>query len=243
MKLLRFSLLSLVALLGLSRLQAQTADEIVAKHVDAVGGKDKIGQVTSVYTESNIQVMGNDAPSSTTVVIGKGFRSESEFNGQKLIQVYTTTGGWMVNPFAGGTDAQAMPDAQYKAGKEQMWLDGPFYNYQSRGIKLELMGKEDLDSVKGAYKIKVTDPDSSTAIYDFDPNTYYVAKITRSTQMNGQDIEIVIKLSNYQKTDFGLILPFGVETSFGEQFTMSGTVKKIEFNKPVDPKIFDMPSK
>ena len=42
--------------------QAQTVDEILSKHIDAIGGKEKISQVKSIYTEISMEVMGNSAP-------------------------------------------------------------------------------------------------------------------------------------------------------------------------------------
>jgi hypothetical protein len=240
MKTLKHYLLSLIALFGVVLANAQTADEIIAKHVEATGGKDKISQIKSIYIESTVQVMGNDAPSTTTILNGKGFRNESEFNGQKVIQVYTDKGGWAINPFAGGADAQAMPESQYKAGRDQIYIGGPLFDYASKGYKVELQGMENVGTVSN-YKIKLLAQDSSVTTFYIDPTTYYITKIVKSTSMMGQDMTLTISLSNYQKTDIGYTIPYSTETSFGEQFTLAGTVKKIEFNKDVDPKIFDMP--
>jgi hypothetical protein len=240
MKTLQHYLLSLIALFGVVLANAQTADEIIAKHVEATGGKDKISQIKSIYIESTVQVMGNDAPSTTTILNGKGFRSESEFNGQKVIQVYTDKGGWAINPFAGGSDAQAMPEGQYKAGRDQIYIGGPLFDYAAKGYKVELQGMENVGTVSN-YKIKLLAPDSSVTTFYIDPTTYYITKIVKATSMMGQDMTLTISLSNYQKTDIGFTIPYSTETSFGEQFTLAGTVKKVEFNKDVDPKIFDMP--
>src|SRR3954463_12009317 len=72
-----------------------TADQIVAKHIEAIGGKAAISQVKSLTIESSTSVMGNDAPTVTTVVDGVGYKNETDFNGTKIVQCYNDKGGWM----------------------------------------------------------------------------------------------------------------------------------------------------
>ncbi len=235
MKKTKMAMLLLTSFLYGIAAEAQTAEDIISKHLDAIGGKDKISQIKSIYTEGTVQVMGNDNPTTTTILNGKGFRSESDFNGQKFIQVFTDKGGWMVNPMMGGNGAQALPDEAYKAGKEQIYIGGPFYNYATKGTKIELQGKEG-----GAYKIKVTTSDSVEATYYIDLATYYITKLVRKGVMQGQEVEVTINFSDYQKTDFGFVVPHTIATDMGN-FQLSASVKKVIINKEVDPKIFDIP--
>ena len=51
-----------------SAAQAQTVDDIIAKHTEALGGKEKISQVKSIYMENSVEVMGNTSPSVETLV-------------------------------------------------------------------------------------------------------------------------------------------------------------------------------
>ena len=49
------------------------------------------------------------------------------------------------------SEAQAMPDELYKAGRSQIYVGGALLDYASKGNTVELIGKEDNN-----YKIKVT---------------------------------------------------------------------------------------
>lgn len=216
-----------------SAAQAQTADEIVNKHIDAIGGKEKLAQLKSVYTESSVEVMGNQAPSVEFLLEGKGFKSETEFNGSKIIQCYTDKGGWMVNPMAGAVDPQAMPDEAYKAGKGQINFAGALLDYAAKGNKVELLGKEG-----NSYKLKVTSG-SIESNYFIDATTYLISKITSKAEMMGQSVDVVISFSDYKKTDFGITVPYTRDTDFGS-FALSSKVSKVEINKEIDPKIFEM---
>jgi hypothetical protein len=184
MKTLQHSLFLLTLLLSVTALQAQTADDIIANHIEAIGGREKLSGITSVQFENTLQIMGNDAPSKVVILNAKGYRTESDFNGQKMIQVYTDKAGWAVNPMTGATEPQVMPDQQYKAGAEQIYAV-PFLDYTARGSKAELLGQEKVGDVN-AYKIKLTKDNVSTT-YFIDPATYgWVVPEDLQIDMGGQ---------------------------------------------------------
>jgi hypothetical protein len=233
-------LLSLTALLTVAMVNAQTADEIVTKHIDALGGKAKLSQVTSVYTESTMDVMGNEASAKTTLLVGKGYRNESDFNGQQIINVITDKGGWAVNPFGGSPEPAAIPDEMYKSGKDQIFI-APLYDYAARGGKVELLGKEKVGATE-AFKIKYTNKDNAETTFYIDPTSYFITRALRKSNAMGQDITITTDFSDYKKTDAGLYYPYTTNLDMG-QFALKMSTKKVEVNKAVDPSIFEMPKK
>ncbi|MBD0294795.1 MAG: outer membrane lipoprotein-sorting protein [Flavisolibacter sp.] len=238
MKILKLAIFSLIALFSVGSVQAQTADEVIAKYINAIGGKEKLNAITSLRMENTMQVMGNDAPSTTTVLNGKGYRSESDFNGQKMVQVITEKGGWAINPMMGSADPQPMPDEQYKAGQEQIYVV-PLLDYAARGSKAELLGQEKVGDVN-AYKVKVTNKNNVATTYFFDPSTNYLIQAVRTGNAMGQQMDITISYSEFKKTDYGIVLPQATNVDLGGQFSVSSKVNKVEVNKPVDASIFEM---
>jgi hypothetical protein len=213
-----------------------TADEVVAKYFDAIGGKEAIGKVKSISMETSVQVMGNDAPGTTTVLDGVGYKNETTFNDTKIVQVYTPKGGWQVNPMAGMNDPTPMPDDQYAAGKDQIYVGGQLYDYAAKGSKIELLGK-DADT----YKIKLTTKDNLDTTYVVDAATFLVKSTVRKGKMQDQDVDITTTYNDYKKTDTGYMIPSTFGVDFGGQFQITVAVTKVEVNKTIDPAIFDMP--
>lgn len=233
-------IITLTALFAVVIANAQTADEIISKHIDAIGGKDKLSKLTSVYIESGTEVMGNESTSKTTILNGKGFRSEADFNGQQIVQVVTDKGGWGINPLAGSSDPIPVPAEQYKVAEDQIYVD-PLFNYTARGSKVELLGKEKAGAVD-AYKLKYTNKDSAETTYYIDPSSYYIIQAVKKGNAMGQEVTVTVGYSDFKKTDFGVSLPYSTNIDMG-QFALKVATKKVEVNKTVDPSIFEIPKK
>ena len=232
-------LLGLSALFLISFLKAQTADEIVAKHIEAIGGSDNAAKLNSLTVQSTMEVMGNQANGTATVLNGKGYKSEMEFNGQKIVQVVSDKGGWMINPFAGSSDATALTADQYKGSEDEIYLPDALYNYAQHGAKVSLEGTDKVGD-NSAYKIKYTNKDGGEITYYIDSATYNIVKEVRSQEMQGQTVDVNVTYSDYRKTDVGISIPYSRQIDTG-QFSMKSTVSKAEVNKDVDPSIFNMP--
>ena len=225
--------LSLVSLAGV---RAQTADDIINKHFDALGGKDKVAQLKSVVMESSVQLMGNEAPSTISILNNKGYRFEMDMNGLKIVQVFTDKGGWVVSPMGGSTAPQDVPADLWKQGKGQIDIGGPLFNYAAKGNKVEFSGKED-----SSYKIKLTTADNVVISFFIDQTTYLLRKTVSEGNMMGQSMEITTTFGNWKKSDAGVFFPYLISLN-GGQFSIVTTVNKLQVNSTIDPKIFEKPN-
>jgi len=238
MKIIKCSLLLLIVLFSTISIYAQTVDEIIAKHIDSVGGKEKISGITSLRLETTLEVMGTSGTSTTTILNGKGFRNQSDVNGQQVISVYTDKGGWQINPFAGVADPQPMTDEQYKAGEDQIFIE-PFLDYAARGSKVELLGQEKIGNLN-TYKIKFTNKDNAVTTYYIDASGFQIVQVVATANSMGQEVEITTTMSDFKKTDYGIVIPQASEINFGGQFTLVTKMQKVEVNPSVDVAIFEM---
>lgn len=242
MNILKTGLLAASTLFSTILLQAQTADEIISKHLSAIGGKEKISQIKSLYMEGAVDIMGNEAPMTSYILNGKGYKSEMEFNGQKIVNAMNEKGGWMINPMMGSSAPQPLPEEQFKSGKDQMVVGGALLDYQAKGSKAELLGKEKVANAD-VYKIKLTSKDNDASTYFIDANTFYLVKFIKVASMAGQEAEVETSFSDHKKTDYGFVMPYKTEVTLPQGFSLAINFKKVEVNKEMDPKIFEMPAK
>ncbi|MBC3788724.1 outer membrane lipoprotein-sorting protein [Spirosoma utsteinense] len=218
---------------------AQTVDDIVDKHVAALGGMDKLKGVTTLVTERSLSVQGMEIPSKTTIVVGKSMRTESSVMGNSMVQVVDGSTGWMIRPaMMGGTgDPEDMPADQIKQQVGQLDPFGPLVGYKEKGNKVELVGNEKVDG-KDNYHLKITTKDGQVIDEYLDAATYMVSKV--KMDMNGQAGEI--GFSDYKDTD-GIKFANTMEIANAQMGTLNMLTTKIMVNPKVDDAIFKKAAK
>jgi hypothetical protein len=218
--------------------KAQTIDEVVSKHIEAMGGPEKMKALKSLTTEGTMQVQGMEFPFKTWSVHNTAMRVDFEAMGTTNTQVVSSNGGWMFMPVQ---QQQAPVDSDpetVKEGISELDLTGDLYDYKAKGNTLELIGKETQDGQE-FYKIKLTRKNGTVSNILLDAKTYLVSKKITSKTIQGQEMELTEVLSNYKKTADGYTYaatieqqPMGVKMNFG----------KYEYNAAVDSKLFDKPA-
>lgn len=232
--------LAFLVLFCVSTISAQSPDKIINKYIKAIGGKKVIGEITSIYAEGKVNLMGMQIPIKMTTLNGKGSKQEMEIMGNVVITCYNDKGGWSINPLAGAASAEDMPESMYKSGKDQIFVGAPFINYAAMGYKAELKGTETVGN-SNAYKIIMTSPDNISSTYFFDTKTYLLLQAIQETDMQGQMTENITSFSDYKKIK-KYSYPNDMEINIGGgQFTMKITLTKMELNIPVDENIFIKP--
>jgi hypothetical protein len=239
MKIIRSILFIMIACITTFSLCAQTADEIISKHIDAIGGNDVLAKVKSIYFEGSANAMGADYPTTTTILAGKGFKTVTTVNGSDIIQCFTDTSGWTINPLAGQTKAVALPAELVKKGKSSLDIGNELVNFKEKGFSDTLLDRETYSGVS-AYKVKLSQP-GIEIIYLFDPTTYYTLKTDSKVAVGGQDVTSITKYLDYKKTDVGYVVPTTLAVT-NNGYDVTVTYTKVEINKDVDPQIFMMPN-
>src|SRR5262249_32837911 len=134
---------------------AQTADEIITKYVDKIGGAGQIhGQRTLRRTGKMTMAGGFEA-----VVVHENkrpdmVRQDFTLQGMTGVIAYDGHSGWKIQPWQGKKDAETLGEEELKEIVEESDFDGPLVDYQQKGNKIELIGLEPVEGTD-ALKLKV----------------------------------------------------------------------------------------
>ncbi len=229
MKKLRIGLLAVAAIVSLQSLKAQTVDEIIDKHLTALGGKEKLASLKTVKMTGNLNTQGFDVGIAVTVVQGVGSRNDISVPGMgEGFQVMNVAKGWNFMPFMGQASPEEVSADQVKASQGLLDVQGSLLDYKDKGSKVELLGKEKIASAD-CYKLKLTNAAGKESTLFIDAATFYRVK---SIVKIGED-EVENTYSDFKRNADGFVFPFS-------QTNDRGTIvfSSIETNKPVDEKIF-----
>lgn len=225
-------ILSLLVLASAFTVKAQTADEVIAKHIEAIGGMDNWKKVNSMKMEGVLQVQGAEVNVVVTVLHGKGMRQDISVMGMTGYEIVTPTEGWDFMPFQGQTEPEAKTPEELAEAQDNLDAQGDLIDYAAKGHKVELIGKEDVEGTE-CFKLKITKKGGSVATLFFDPKTYYIVQSKSTQKANGQEMEVVTSFSNYEKLPEGIVVAKSLTLPFGEM-----NMSKITVNGPVEESFF-----
>jgi photosystem II stability/assembly factor-like uncharacterized protein len=206
----------LVALLLLlaSSLSAQTpppptADEIIARYVQSIGGMERINAIHSVRRAGRFN--GGGGFEAVYVEENKRpnfVRQEFSFQGMTGITAYDGKTGWKVEPWQGKKDAEALGEEELKTIIEDSDFAGPLVNYKEKGNKVEFAGIEPVEGTD-AYKLKVTSAAGDVRYYYMDTDYFVPIKIETKRMIRGAEREYETILGDYKEAN-GWYMPFSV---------------------------------
>lgn len=231
---------------------AQTVDEIVAKYFENTGGIAKWKALQGLKMSAKINQGGMEIPLEIVQLKDGRQLTSISFQGKTIKQgVFDGTDLWSHNFMtmkAEKSDAEATENMKIDIGE----FPDPFLTYKERGLKAELVGKENVEGTE-TFKIKLTKKPikvdgkltDNVMYYYFDAENF-VPLVMESEVKSGPGKGQIsqIKWSDYQEVPNGngLIMPYtmsqGVKGGPGQPVNISA----VEINPKVDNAEFKFPA-
>src|SRR5947208_13925866 len=190
---------------------SQTADELIAKNIQAKGGMDKIKAIKTVRMSGKL-----DAAGGFTGLVGQEnmrpnlVRETFTVQGMTQVQAYDGSSGWEIRPFGGRKDPELMGEDDLRDLLIDADFDGPLVDYNEKGNKVEYLGHDIVDG-DDALRLKVTLKNGDIVYYYLDPDTFLEIRTERQEFIRGSVRENAAELGSYKPIG-GVMFPFSVST-------------------------------
>ncbi|MBT2162746.1 M16 family metallopeptidase [Zobellia barbeyronii] len=195
-----------------------TANTVLNKYIEAIGGKEKLEAVTSYSLLAEAELQGMKLNLEVKKTNKDQFMQDVKMSGNSMSkQVFNGDKGYMVMQ---GQKKDMGPDEIEKVKGESAPF--PELNYLNTDITLE--GTESIDGKK-AYKLKISE--EKTAFYDVE--TGLKVQEATTAEMGGQSITSIINYLDYKEVS-GIQFPFTMAQTVGPQ-SFEFKVSEIKVNE------------
>lgn len=211
---------------------AQTAEQIVKRYSDSLGGLAAFNKIkTARITSTFLQVKTPMYTQVTEIVNGRSVRLVIRGYGLGTISYYYHNGkAWSRDSAKNKTEEYTGNDIHDM--KAKTYLSDPLMDYKARGHTIELLGKETEEGI-AYFKIKLTNKSTGLKTTYFINSTDYSCK---KTVNEGNDP--VFWMGTFKTNGLGFCKEKLRDLPGGGSFFID-RIDKIELDIPIDDKIFE----
>jgi photosystem II stability/assembly factor-like uncharacterized protein len=225
--------------------RALTADEAVARHLEARGGAARLAALKTLRLTGKAVFGGSDfalnAAWGQALSRPLRIREEVTIQGITAIDGFDGKESWSVDPFGGRRDPFRTSADEARALAQDADFEGALVNAAAKGNRVELLGTDDVDGTQ-AIKLRVLLKDGDVQ-YDFlDPNTFLEIRRVRERHVRGSEKVTETDLGSYVLVE-GVWIPSSIESGRkGGPKTSRITVEAAEANVAVEDSVFAFPT-
>ena len=217
---------------------SQSVDEIINKHIEAIGGLENIKNVKTLIMKGTLTTHGINLNITITFKRELKVRMDIKFRSQSQSVAFDGTTAWRSELDEEGVTTDKMDDKEAEDLKYFADFEGMLADYKIKGYSVAYSGTEKIDKNR-TYKIGVTGKSIDTVYYYVDTTTFLVLKRSR---INKSDETTINTCYRSYKEYGGLKFPASFETKTdngGDSQLM--VFDNVEINTKVDDSIFKMP--
>lgn len=207
--------------------EPKTADELIAKHLDALGGPEKLAAAKTMRITGKSS-FGSGAIKNATVFEYKRpqkLRMQMSQNERNIVQAVDGTTGWVTMSSKSKIAPGNLPPDVVEMMRDQADFRGALVDYKDKKYRIELAGKAEANGSK-CHKLKVTKPSGVVEHYFLDAKSFLVVQIKGKRKFRSGEKEYTVTLGDYREVD-GLMVAHSIK---GGLLTGDMTVQKVELN-------------
>jgi outer membrane lipoprotein-sorting protein len=214
---------------------AQTLDEILKKHAEALGGEEALKAIKSSEAEFEVTLPGGISGTQKSYFqYPNKLRSEMDLKIMQSLSVYNGEKGWIQDP-SGQVRELAGPELGGVATEVYFNLYGYLFPERAKG-EVEYLGREQSEGVN-YHVLKVTPEGADPIKLYINPQTYLIHKSVGKSDI----VEVTTHYQDYK--DFqGVKMATSFRSSTGDtSYDMRSRLIYAEFNPPLSDSLFLAP--
>lgn len=226
----------------------QSADEIITKYIETIGGTEKINAVTSIHMKAKVDYSGMSIPIEMINLKDGKTLLKINFQGKEITQMaFDGETSWSTNFMtmkAEKDDSENTENVKRAVGD----FISPLLDYKGKGYSIELLPNETIEGVD-CFKIKLTKKTMlseekeipNVEYYYFDKENYVpivVEQEISSGEMKGQISQTLY--SDYQEVN-GIYFAFSMTQKIKDGMGQTIVFESVELNKEFESSIFKFP--
>ena len=219
-----------------------SVDEIVASHLAARGGVEKLRALRSIRETGKVTASDGRVALVTREIQRPGlFRLEFTYQGTTSVFAHDGTARWQVAPLQGQFEPMAMPpEVDGEVGVDQRDIEGPLVDWRKKGHVVTLAGREAIDG-KEVFKLEL-ELKGGTTRYDYvDVTSNQVVRSDVPRLVRGHVTVLQNHFSDFREVG-GIVFPHAIETHVQDRpQVLRIAVEKIELDPVLDEARFRMP--
>jgi photosystem II stability/assembly factor-like uncharacterized protein len=220
-------------------------DDLLARHVAARGGIDKLRALQSVRLTGTARFNEQDLEIEASYGLAQkrpgSIRVEISFQGLTGVDASDGKEVWSTEPWNGRRDAFRQSADESKELKHAGDLDGPLVDWKSKGHQVDYLGLEEIDGAP-AHKLRVTLKDGDVEYHYLDRDSLLAIRIVYESRVRGVERIFESDLGDYELVA-GVWTPFSIDSGRkGAPRTFHLTIERAEANVDLPDSAFAFPA-
>jgi outer membrane lipoprotein-sorting protein len=237
----KLSVLLILIGLTITNSYSQTADEIVQKYIEVIGGEEEWNAVKSLKLKGTMSMPGIEMDFESYTKSPNMEYVEVNFQGKKLIDAFDGKTKWSINPFVEGGAVQKVESDETQQST-QTALDIVFINYFEKGHQITLDGKVEINEMK-CFKLKLVKQTGEESTYYFSTKSHLpiLMQIREPGKEADQQNFSETYFDDYRQIGGGLLMPFSTIIKANGQPSQKIMLQQAELNPLIDDALFNVP--
>jgi photosystem II stability/assembly factor-like uncharacterized protein len=229
-----------------SPVSSAKTDDLIARHIAARGGLEKIRALKSVrLTGTSRFSQQEDFVIEASYGIAQkrpaSIRVEMTFQGLTGVDACEGSEVWSTEPWDGRRDPFRQSADESKELIHMADLDGPLVDWKTKGHRVEYLGTDDIDGAP-AHKLKVTLKDGDVEYHYLDQDSLLAIRIVYEQRIRGVERILESDLGDYEQVA-GVWIPFSIDSGRkGAPRHFRVTIERAEPNVELDDTMFRFPA-